>query len=139
MIELYRRKQQEIQDAINNSDASGIATNASGIATNASGIATNASDITTINNYLNAFNFRTLSANGYTRLPNNILIQWGSVTSSTDNDQTITYPVSFNGSAYSITTNYAGSVSRASSNFVHNRINEIDGTPTLRWIAIGRW
>ena len=44
--------------------------------------------------------------NGYTYLPNGIILQWGFNTSDTDNPHTITFPISFPNNCFSVVVNH---------------------------------
>lgn len=68
---------------------------------------------TAINAVSNTFNLGTssISANGYSRLPNGLLMQWGNMAASVNNTTTadITFPTTF-------TTFYSGSVTLLNNN-----------------------
>lgn len=82
---------------------------------------------------------RSISANGYQKLPGGLVIQWGNFSSNTDNDQTITFPITFPTACYAVTSTISGIIGSVSaSSFTVNRINDIyGGTATGYFIAIG--
>ena len=90
--------------------------------------------------------------NGYTYLPNGILIQWGIDTSDTDGNHTITFPIPFPNNCFSVSVNhkltggwntdekYGYPITAASydtNGFVTNRNNAASATINLNYMAIG--
>lgn len=78
--------------------------------------------------------------NGYTKIHNGTLIQWGKTTTSSDGIITIYFPTTFT-EVYSVTT--SGSASEnvnalTTSYFQHDRLNIVDSTKPVYWIAIGK-
>lgn len=98
---------------------------------------TNGSIVTTVN--------KSKSANGYFKLGNGLIIQWG-VTSTGGGDKTVTLPTAFTSTNYSVSTawSYDGSLSsshghftiksHSTTNFVYH--NESSNAASF-WIAIG--
>jgi len=80
----------------------------------------------------------SLSANGYTMLPNGLILQWGSFVSTTDDGQTVYYPFA-DWTAYQVVVDTENGITTQVYNdrFVFNRTNTIDGDVTARWFAIG--
>lgn len=80
------------------------------------------------------------SANGYQRLPNGLIIQWGVATGKT-NSSTITYPISMN-SCYAVlaTPRNNGYSTTCTVNYfgVDNFYVYCPGSVDISWIAIGR-
>lgn len=90
--------------------------------------------------------------NGYTYLPNGILIQWGIDTSDADADHTITFPIPFPNNCFSVAVNhqlsggwntdakYGYPITAASydtNGFVINRNDAASATINLNYMAIG--
>ena len=90
--------------------------------------------------------------NGYTYLPNGILIQWGISEIDSDGDQTIAFPISFPSNCFSVAVNHKLSGGWNSSTkygypitaksydkngFVINRNDTASDTINLNYIAIG--
>jgi hypothetical protein len=82
---------------------------------------------------------KSLSANGYQKLPGGLIIQWGSFTSNVDDEQTVTFPITFPTACYAVTSTISGIVANVStSSFTVNRINDIyDSSLTGYFIAVG--
>jgi hypothetical protein len=82
---------------------------------------------------------KSLSANGYQKLPGGLIIQWGSFTSNVDDEQTVTFPITFPTACYAVTSTISGTVANVStSSFTVNRINEAySGSRTGYFMAIG--
>jgi hypothetical protein len=88
----------------------------------------------------------SISANGYSRLPNGLLFQWGTSASvAQDSSTTVTFPVAFT-TLYSVTftgrqainTTSGGSDTVSASNTTTFTIaHGADGTSTFYWMAIG--
>lgn len=84
---------------------------------------------------INTYSYRYY--NGYVKLPNFVLIQWGYFSSSTNGAQTIYFPTSFSGNGYSFTTTLGlASVSLYSNYVIINRL-DFSGTYTHYWMAVG--
>ena len=94
----------------------------------------------------------SVTQNGYTYLPNGILIQWGIDTSDSDGDHTITFPIPFPNNCFSVSVNHKLSggwntdekygypitaKSYDTNGFVINRNNEASATINLNYMAIG--
>ena len=90
--------------------------------------------------------------NGYTYLPNGILIQWGISENDSDGDQTIAFPISFPSNCFSVAVNHKLSggwntdekygypitaKSYDKNGFVINRNDTASATINLNYIAIG--
>jgi hypothetical protein len=90
--------------------------------------------------------------NGYTYLPNGILIQWGIDTSDVDGSHTITFPIPFPNNCFSVVVNhkltggwntdakYGYPITAASydtNGFVINRNDAASATINLNYMAIG--
>lgn len=99
-------------------------------------------NITTAN--ILAWYDQSVSTNGYTWV-GNILFEWGSGTSSSDDNQTFTFPIPFPNQCFSITINRksAGAASPLvthtwdTTGFSIDRENNIDGSVNFNYIAIG--
>jgi len=94
----------------------------------------------------------SVTQNGYTYLPNGILIQWGIDTSDSDGDHTITFPIPFPNNCFSVSVNHKLSggwntdekygypitaKSYDKNGFVINRNDTASDTINLNYIAIG--
>ena len=94
----------------------------------------------------------SVTQNGYTYLPNGILIQWGIDTSDSDGDHTITFPIPFPNNCFSVSVNHKLSggwnlstlygypitaFSYDKNGFVINRNDTASATINLNYIAIG--
>lgn len=86
----------------------------------------------------------TTTANGYTYI-GNLIMQWGLFTSTSDGEETFTFPLTFPSGCLSITVNrltpnvtepiYVNSYSASS--FIVNRADNIDDSQPMNYIAIG--
>ena len=97
-----------------------------------------------------AFAFGTLSnaANGYMKLPNGMILQWGTTASLTQDSSTvITYPIAFPTSVYNVQINNIKALTVSSSG--ENTVDTVglssfvlrkgsDGTSPFYWMAIGK-
>lgn len=97
----------------------------------------------------NTFNLgsSSLGTNGYSRLPNGLLLQWGTSASiAQDSSATVTYPVAFSTAVYSVMLTPIGAINTTSggtesadtvtiTNFVIRHGG--DGSRTFYWMAIG--
>lgn len=82
-----------------------------------------------------------LSSNGWTTLPNGLMIQWGSFVSNTDPDQTVNFTTPFPTACYCVLTDVqlrSSSTSFNTTSFTINRDDVIDGSQTRYFIAIGK-
>ena len=88
----------------------------------------------------NAADFtQSLGSSGYQKLPNGLILQWGTYTSATDDNQTISFPIAFTTACYVAITSIPGLISTLDkSYFITNRLNIVDGTNTGYYIAIGK-
>ena len=89
----------------------------------------------------------SLGTNGYSRLPNGLLLQWGTSASiAQDSSATVTYPVAFSTAVYSVMLTPIGAINTTSggtesadtvtiTNFVIRHGG--DGSRTFYWMAIG--
>lgn len=83
------------------------------------------------------------STSGYQKLPGGVTMQWGVVNSTTDDDQTFTFPTAFATACVYVGIQFDGVSSGASvktlttTGFTMNRADSIDGTEVLRYFAIG--
>ena len=83
--------------------------------------------------------------NGYTYLPNGILLQWGTGTSTSDGDQDFNFPTPFPNVCFSVTVNRQvpgpsapmSAINITSTKFTINRTDGIDGSNTINYIAVG--
>jgi hypothetical protein len=88
-------------------------------------------------NYVD-YNAISLATSGYVDFKNGLQVRWGSFVSNTDDDQTVTFGRAFSNNCFSVIVNMLNLVlSKSSSNFVTNRYDEVSGTPTVYYIAIG--
>src|SRR5690606_26451188 len=55
-------------------------------------VASSFNDLTAM---VNTFGARSLTANGYYRLPGGFIVQWGTATAASNGDMTVTYPTPF--------------------------------------------
>ena len=101
---------------------------------------------------------KSLSQNGYYKLPDGLIIQWG-LSDVAGSSRTIYLPVSFYDTYYSLVTNVTKSqgatmsvvsssiLSKTKSNFVVNGTYQyengdygyLQSTEKIYWLAIGRW
>lgn len=98
----------------------------------------NGSILTTVN--------KSKSANGYFKLGNGMIIQWGRTTDTTNQTKTITFPVAFTSTNYSITAtannqnisySYDGVTGITDRTTTSCKVFSWYGTRTYDWIAIG--
>ena len=83
--------------------------------------------------------------NGYTYLPNGILLQWGTGTSSSDDNQNFNFPVAFPSACFSVVVNRQVSgpsapmtaINITTTKFTINRADGIDGSNTINYLAVG--
>ena len=94
-----------------------------------------------------------LSENGYQILPSGLIIQWGVVQSTSDDNETFTFPVAFPNSCFNTTItlydadgagmgeanigNIVADLAVTEADFTVNRDDNIDGTPYFQYFAIG--
>ena len=98
-------------------------------------------------NYLNGLGFAKVltGESGYQKIWGGLIIQWGSVTSSTDAAQTFTFPTNFTSACYTVVTNRKQSnsslavpaVSWTTNGFVIDRQSDVSGSFVVTYIAIG--
>ena len=98
---------------------------------------------------------KSLSQNGYYKLPDGLMIQWGKKAGGSSYQGTITLPLSFHDDYYSLTcsalkgnlidlsswvVNYLNKT-KSSFNYICTYAAEGNGTSNaeFHWIAIGRW
>lgn len=82
---------------------------------------------------------------GYTKLPNGIIIQWGKEASTTDEEEFFNFPIAFPNYCVSVVTTRVGSNVQTplaicvsgTTYFSINRVNTIDGTIYFYYLAIG--
>lgn len=82
---------------------------------------------------------RSIASNGYCHLTNGLFMQWGSTTTSSDGVITIYFPTTFT-SVYTVTTSGSATEnvnSLTTSYFQHDRLNIVDATKPVYWIALG--
>lgn len=101
-----------------------------------------------LGNALQSFG-NSLAAGGYQRLPTGLIIQWGSVTSSSAGDVSVTFPIAFPVSIFSIalglnaagqgcSVEYSGqTISGFTASAWTTNSTRLNGAP-INWIAIGR-
>lgn len=77
-----------------------------------------------------------VSPNGYCWV-GNILYQWGSVTSTSDDAQSFGFPIAFPNACFTVNPNLPGFVSSSSSGFTLDRLNDISGSVSFTYLAIG--
>jgi len=83
--------------------------------------------------------------NGYTYLPNGIILQWGTGTSSSDDEQNFDFPLAFPTTCFNVVTQRTNGDSQdilpvqnvTTTNFEINRNSAIDGSQPFYWQAIG--
>lgn len=142
--------------ASDNADMYGIDVNGSGSTPNFRIFNTQASslllsmgstgDLTLTSNNL-TLGTRSIAANGYTRLPNGLILQWG-VTGNIGQDSSgsVTFPIAFPSAVYCITitgrqginTTSGGSDTISTQSTTGFTIaHGADGTSTFYWMAIG--
>ena len=86
-----------------------------------------------------------LSGNGYQKLPNGLIIQWGVGKSQHDNGYTNTFPITFPNACFSVTANHVGTSgntnvtcnSATTSNFISYTEYGTTTNITIYYIAIG--
>jgi len=81
---------------------------------------------------------QNLAANGYAWV-GSLLFQWGTYTSTSDDNQTFSFPTPFPTASLSFSTNgiAQASASKTKSTFTINRFNDISGSVEFYMIAIG--
>lgn len=80
----------------------------------------------------------SIATSGYTRLPNGLLLQWGSVTSVTTAGTTVTFPVTFAAAPYSITvTGKSAQYGFVTSSTASTFFLDSSGTSDYFYMAIG--
>lgn len=107
--------------------------------------ATNATNTTQI--ATTAFAYGTLSAatNGYTKLPNGLILQWGSSTSVANTSKAVTFPIAFTTACYSASLQWIGTTT----DWYTPKIVTLTTTtltmwctmaaaPSFFWLAIGK-
>ena len=83
--------------------------------------------------------------NGHTYLPNGIILQWGTGTSSSDDEQNFEFSLAFPNACFNVVTHRTNGDSQyllpvqnvTTTNFEINRHASIDGDQTFYWQAIG--
>ena len=80
----------------------------------------------------------SLSANGYTALPNGLLLQWGTFVSTKDGVETFYFPIAFS-NAYQVVVDieHGWGTMVYNDRFVFDRTDTIQGSTDARWVAIG--
>jgi hypothetical protein len=79
----------------------------------------------------------SLSSTGYSLLPNGLLLQWGSFSSTTDGDQTVYFPVAFTTGYQTVVDGWiTARTVTYNDRFVFNRYDSA-GNSTRNYIAIG--
>lgn len=94
----------------------------------------------TVAGSLSSGNIKFLGENGYTKTTEGLIIQWGTWVSSTDNPLDVAFPYVFPNFCFSVVHNeYCGSneTTVTTSYFTVNRHDDVSGTPTRHFIAIG--
>jgi len=83
------------------------------------------------------------ATSGYQKLPGGVILQWGTATSTTDDAQSFLFSTSFSTACVFVSVEW-DAVSRGqtvfnltTTGFSINRIDDIDGTQTFRYFAIG--
>ena len=90
--------------------------------TNGQVLTYNGSTSTWVSSSLSANGFTaSLSSNGYTYLPNGIIMQWGSASGASSNPATILFPISFPNSCFSVV--------------ITNNVGDVDVAPTQDALA----
>jgi hypothetical protein len=83
------------------------------------------------------------AANGYVKLGNGIIIQWGSLTTSTNTSYTITLPVAFSNTSYKV---FLSQIHTGSNFYANYNVYSIDSSSsfkiigqseTTQWLTIG--
>ena len=83
---------------------------------------------------------------GYVKLPGGVILQWGTITTTDDNDITITFPTAFPTACINVVfsmktannNNYGAFLyNYTTTTFTFNRSNNLDGTSVFTWQAIG--
>ncbi len=92
---------------------------------------------------LNGFDMSLFEVDGATAghiiLLDGIKIQWGSFSSSDDSAQTVNFGDAFTSAVYNVVPSLPGRImSLGLTNFSFDRLNAIDGTVTMYYIAIGK-
>ncbi len=96
---------------------------------------------------------KNFGTNGYQKLPSGLIIQWGTITSTSDTEETFNFPITFPNAVLALTVqvkNLNGSdlgaagignpfsiTSFSTSSFTIDRDDDIDGQPILWFLAIG--
>lgn len=89
---------------------------------------------------------QTMATSGSTTLGGGLIMKFGSFVSTSDSDETFTYPVAFPTNVFSVVFSNVGSGGGAysvhpktfsTSGFVVNRSDDLDGSFTINFIAIG--
>ena len=83
--------------------------------------------------------------NGHTYLPNGIILQWGTGTSSSDDEQNFEFSLAFPNACFNVVTHRTNGDSQdilpvqnvTTTNFEINRNSAIDGDQPFYWQAIG--
>jgi len=86
-----------------------------------------------------------LGDNGYTYLPNGIILQWGTGTSTSDDEESFEFPIAFPNACFNVVTQRTNGDSQdilpvqnvTTTNFEINRNSAIDGEQPFYWQAIG--
>ena len=87
-----------------------------------------------------------IAANGYTKLPSGLIIQWGTVSVGATSTTTVNFPISFPTACFSVTStlslNTLGGQSPAWSTYIlsasqFNAVNGSTGALSYYWMAIG--
>lgn len=88
---------------------------------------------------------KSLTTNGYQKLPGGLMIQWGTYNSTSDDPQTFTWTYAFPNGCFAAITNFKNEYNYPSlavnavtaTTFTLNRDNGVDGTQPFYIIAIG--
>lgn len=101
----------------------------------------------TVTNGVYTTNFtNSLTSNGYQKLPNGLIIQWGTASFSAGS-ASITFPITFPNALFSITgcpeiigfagASYAATIEARSTSGATFNLYYTSGSPNVEWIAIG--
>ncbi|MBN2018929.1 MAG: hypothetical protein JW749_01750, partial [Sedimentisphaerales bacterium] len=83
-----------------------------------------------------AWHDQVVDPNGYTWV-GNILFQWGTEVSSSDDSEQFTFPIAFPHQCFTVNPNLPGMVTQTTTTFNLDRINDYDGNITFTYMAIG--
>lgn len=88
---------------------------------------------------------QSLTSNGYRVFAGGLVVQWGAFSNNLDTEQTVTFPMAFPNACFSVMTNRQAAGASApicainftTTGFGVNRVDTIDGTETVNYIAVG--